>query len=96
VARLEAGLRQRVKTLNLFLHDIYHEAEIVRAGRIPAEAVFGNAQYRPQMKGIDVPGGIYAHVAGIDIVRADGGDYFVLEDNLRVPSGVSYMLEDRG
>ncbi len=93
--RLEAGLRQRVKTLNLFLHDIYHEAEIVRAGRIPAEAVFGNAQYRPQMKGIDVPGGIYAHVAGIDIVRADGGDYFVLEDNLRVPSGVSYMLEDR-
>ena len=93
--RLEAGLRQRVKTLNLFLHDIYHEAEIVRAGRIPAEVVFGNAQYRPQMKGIDVPGGIYAHVAGIDIVRADGGDYFVLEDNLRVPSGVSYMLEDR-
>ena len=93
--RLEAGLRQRVKALNLFLHDIYHEGEIVRAGRIPAEAVYGNSQYRPQMKGIDVPGGIYAHIAGIDIVRADGGEYLVLEDNLRVPSGVSYMLENR-
>ncbi|HWY73239.1 MAG TPA: circularly permuted type 2 ATP-grasp protein, partial [Burkholderiaceae bacterium] len=92
---LEAGLRQRVKALNLFLHDIYHEGEIVRAGKIPAELVFGNTQYRPQMKGIDVPGGIYAHVAGVDIVRADRGEYFVLEDNLRVPSGVSYMLEDR-
>jgi uncharacterized circularly permuted ATP-grasp superfamily protein len=93
--RLEAGLRQRVKALNLFLHDIYHEAEIVKAGRIPAEPVFGNSQYRPQMKGIDVPGGIYAHIAGIDIVRADGGEFYVLEDNLRVPSGVSYMLENR-
>jgi len=93
--RLEAGLRQRVKALNLFLHDIYHEGEIVRAGKIPAEPVFGNSQFRPQMKGIDVPGGIYAHIAGIDIVRADAGEYYVLEDNLRVPSGVSYMLEDR-
>jgi uncharacterized circularly permuted ATP-grasp superfamily protein len=93
--RLEAGLRQRVKALNLFLHDIYHDGEIVRAGRLPAEAVYGNSQYRPQMKGIDVPGGIYAHIAGIDIVRAEGGEYFVLEDNLRVPSGVSYMLENR-
>jgi len=92
---LEAGLRQRVKALNLFLHDIYHDAEIVAAGRIPAEPVFTNAQFRPEMKGVDVPGGIYAHIAGIDIVRADGGGYFVLEDNLRVPSGVSYMLEDR-
>jgi uncharacterized circularly permuted ATP-grasp superfamily protein len=93
--RLESGLRQRVKALNLFLHDIYHAGEIVQAGRIPAESVFGNSQYRHQMKGIDVPGGIYAHVAGIDIVRAGAGEYYVLEDNLRVPSGVSYMLEDR-
>jgi uncharacterized circularly permuted ATP-grasp superfamily protein len=93
--RLESGLRQRVKALNLFLHDIYHEGEIVQAGKIPAESVFGNSQYRHQMKGIDVPGGIYAHVAGIDIVRAGAGEYYVLEDNLRVPSGVSYMLEDR-
>jgi uncharacterized circularly permuted ATP-grasp superfamily protein len=93
--RLEEGLRQRVKALNRFLHDIYHEGEIVRAGKIPAEVVYGNSQYRPQMKGIDVPGGIYAHIAGIDIVRANEGEYFVLEDNLRVPSGVSYMLENR-
>jgi uncharacterized circularly permuted ATP-grasp superfamily protein len=93
--RLEEGLRQRVKALNRFLHDIYHEGEIVRAGKIPAEVVYGNAQYRPQMKGIDVAGGIYAHIAGIDIVRANEGEYFVLEDNLRVPSGVSYMLENR-
>jgi len=92
---LEAGLRQRVKALNRFLDDIYHDGEIVRAGRIPTEVVFGNAQYRPEIQGIDVADGIYAHVAGIDIVRADGGEYFVLEDNLRVPSGVSYMLEDR-
>jgi uncharacterized circularly permuted ATP-grasp superfamily protein len=92
---LEAGLRQRVRALNLFLNDIYHDAEIVAAGKIPAEPVFTNPQFRPEMKGIDVPGGIYAHIAGIDIVRADGGQYYVLEDNLRVPSGVSYMLEDR-
>jgi len=94
-ARLEAGLVQRVRTLNLFLKDIYHEQAILRAGVIPAERVIGNAQYRPEMVGVDVPGGIYAHVAGVDVVRADGGRYYVLEDNLRVPSGVSYMLENR-
>src|SRR6476646_9896393 len=94
-ARLEAGLVQRVRTLNLFLNDIYHEQAILRAGVIPAERVTGNTQYRPEMVGVDVPGGIYAHVAGVDVVRADGGRYYVLEDNLRVPSGVSYMLENR-
>lgn len=93
--RLEAGLVQRVRALNLFLSDIYHAQSIVRAGVIPAERVLGNAQYRREMVGVDVPGGIYAHVAGIDVVRAGGGEYFVLEDNLRVPSGVSYMLENR-
>jgi uncharacterized circularly permuted ATP-grasp superfamily protein len=95
-ALLEAGLRQRVKALNLFLHDVYHERHIVRAGVIPAEQVYTNAQYRPEMQGIDVPLGVYALVAGIDIVR-DGRDgaFYVLEDNLRVPSGVSYMLENR-
>jgi uncharacterized circularly permuted ATP-grasp superfamily protein len=96
---LEAGLRQRVKALNLFLHDVYHEQKIVRAGRIPAEQIFRNSQYRAEMHGVDVPSGIYSHVAGIDIVRAENaageGEYYVLEDNLRVPSGVSYMLEDR-
>ena len=98
-ARLEAGLRQRVKALNLFVHDIYHDQNIIRAGKIPPEQVFKNSQYRPEMHGIDVPGGIYAHIAGIDIVRAASetseGEYYVLEDNLRVPSGVSYMLENR-
>jgi uncharacterized circularly permuted ATP-grasp superfamily protein len=98
-ATLEAGLVQRVKTLNMFLHDIYHDQNIVKAGIIPAEQIFKNAQYRPEMQGIDVPSNIYSHIAGIDIVRADldgkRGEFFVLEDNLRVPSGVSYMLEDR-
>jgi uncharacterized circularly permuted ATP-grasp superfamily protein len=92
---LEAGLRQRVKALDLFLHDIYHEQKILKAGVIPPEQVFCNPQYRPEMQGVDVPGGIYSHVAGIDVVRADGGEFYVLEDNLRVPSGVSYMLENR-
>lgn len=92
---LQRGLRQRVTALNAFLHDIYHDQEILRAGRIPAEQVFCNAQYRPEMQGIDVPMDVYAHIAGVDLVRAGAGEYYVLEDNLRVPSGVSYMLEDR-
>jgi uncharacterized circularly permuted ATP-grasp superfamily protein len=92
---LDAGLRQRIKALNLFLHDIYHEQRIIAAGVIPPEQVFCNAQYRPEMQGIDVAGDTYSHVAGIDVVRADGGEFYVLEDNLRVPSGVSYMLENR-
>ena len=94
-SRLEAGLTQRVRALNLFLRDIYHEQAVLRAGVIPSERVLGNAQYRREMTGVDVPGGIYAHVAGVDVVRAGAGEYFVLEDNLRVPSGVSYMLENR-
>ncbi len=92
---LEAGLRQRVKALNLFIHDIYHQQNIIKAGVVPAEQIFCNAQYRPEMQGIDVVGDIYAHIAGIDIVRAGQGEFYVLEDNLRVPSGVSYMLENR-
>ena len=92
---LERGLKQRVQALNLFLHDIYHEQSILKAGVVPAERVLANSQYRREMQGIDVPGGIYAHVAGVDLVRAGEGAYYVLEDNLRVPSGVSYMLENR-
>jgi uncharacterized circularly permuted ATP-grasp superfamily protein len=92
---LEAGLKQRVQALNAFLHDIYHEQRILAAGVIPAPRVLANAQYRREMRGMDVPGGIYAHIAGVDIVRAGAGEYYVLEDNLRVPSGVSYMLENR-
>ncbi|WP_313953167.1 circularly permuted type 2 ATP-grasp protein [Accumulibacter sp.] len=92
---LEAGLCQRVKALNAFVHDIYHDQEILEAGRIPYEQVVNNAQFRREMIGVDVPAGIYAHIAGVDIVRAGEGESYVLEDNLRVPSGVSYMLEDR-
>lgn len=92
---MAAGLRQRIMALNAFLKDIYHDQEILRAGKIPAERVLQNKQYRPEMAGIDLPGGIYAHVAGIDLVRAGAGEYYVLEDNLRTPSGVSYMLENR-
>ncbi|MCP4638001.1 MAG: circularly permuted type 2 ATP-grasp protein [Methyloversatilis sp.] len=93
--QLAAGLRQRVKALNMFLHDVYHDQNILKSGRIPAEQVLSNSQYRPEMQGVDVPGGIYAHIAGVDVVRAGAGEFYVLEDNLRVPSGVSYMLEDR-
>ncbi len=98
-SEIERGLRQRVTALNRFVHDVYHAQDIVRAGLVPAEQIVTNAQYRPEMIGVDVPGGVYSHIAGIDIVRAanaDGsGSYYVLEDNLRVPSGVSYMLENR-
>jgi uncharacterized circularly permuted ATP-grasp superfamily protein len=94
-ARLETGLKQRVRALNAFIHDIYHDQQILKAGVIPAEQVLCNSQYRPEMQGVDVPSGIYAHIAGIDIVRDDAGQFCVLEDNLRVPSGVSYMLENR-
>jgi uncharacterized circularly permuted ATP-grasp superfamily protein len=98
-AWMERGLTQRVSALNRFIHDVYHGQEILKAGVVPAEQVLHNAQFREQMMGLDVPGGVYSHIAGIDIVRAaqpDGsGTYYVLEDNLRVPSGVSYMLENR-
>jgi uncharacterized circularly permuted ATP-grasp superfamily protein len=97
--RMEAGLVQRVTALNRFIHDVYHGQEILKAGIVPAEQVLKNAQFRAEMMGVDVPRSIYSHIAGIDIVRAaqpDGsGTYYVLEDNLRVPSGVSYMLENR-
>jgi len=92
---LERGLKQRVKALNAFLDDIYHDQRILADGKVPAARVLGNSQYRPEMRGVDLPGRIYAHVAGVDVVRAGEGEFYVLEDNLRVPSGVSYMLENR-
>jgi uncharacterized circularly permuted ATP-grasp superfamily protein len=98
-AELEMGLAQRVAALNRFIHDVYHGQDIIKAGLVPAEQILKNSQFRPEMMGVDVPGGVYSHISGIDIIRAadaDGtGRYYVLEDNLRVPSGVSYMLEDR-
>ena len=94
-ATLQKGLIQRVQALNMFIHDVYHNQNIVKAGVVPAEQIYLNAQYRPQMQGVDVAGNNYCHIAGVDIVRAGQGEFYVLEDNLRVPSGVSYMLEDR-
>jgi uncharacterized circularly permuted ATP-grasp superfamily protein len=92
---LEAGLKQRVRALNAFIRDVYHDQEILKAGKIPPAQILTNAQYRPEMQAVDVPGGIYTHIAGIDVVRDGDGRFCVLEDNLRVPSGVSYMLENR-
>jgi uncharacterized circularly permuted ATP-grasp superfamily protein len=98
-AMLERGLVQRVQALNRFLHDVYHEQHILKAGIIPAEQVLNNTQFRPEMQGFNVPLDVYAHIAGVDIVRAqhgsEEGTFYVLEDNLRVPSGVSYMIENR-
>ncbi len=91
---LSAGAIQRVRALNAFLDDLYHAQEIIRAGIVPA-SILTNEMYRPEMQGVDAPGGIYAHIAGIDLVRTGENQFYVLEDNLRTPSGVSYMLEDR-
>ena len=96
---MQKGLVQRVTALNRFIHDIYHDQDILKAGIVPADQIQGNAQFRPEMMGLHVPHDVYANISGIDIVRAPNaqgeGEYYVLEDNLRVPSGVSYMLEDR-
>jgi len=92
---LSRGLTQRVTAINRFLDDIYHDQEILRAGVIPSEQVLGNAQYRPEVVGVRPAYGVYTQIAGIDIVRHSDGGYYVLEDNLRVPSGVSYMLSNR-
>nr|WP_295775283.1 circularly permuted type 2 ATP-grasp protein [Rhodoferax sp.] len=96
---MEKGLVQRVTALNRFIHDVYHDQDIIKAGVVPRDQIENNAQFRPEMVGVDVPHQIYSHISGIDIVRAPdaqgNGEYYVLEDNLRVPSGVSYMLEDR-
>jgi uncharacterized circularly permuted ATP-grasp superfamily protein len=92
---LEKGLKQRVKALNMFLSDIYHSRDILRAKIIPDDLIFQNPVFRPEMNGQDVPHDIYVHIAGIDVVRVDADSFIVLEDNARTPSGVSYMLENR-
>ena len=92
---LESGLKQRVRALNMFLRDIYHGRDILRAEVIPDDLIFQNPVFRPEMNGQDVPHDVYVHIAGIDIVRVDANDFIVLEDNARTPSGVSYMLENR-
>jgi uncharacterized circularly permuted ATP-grasp superfamily protein len=92
---LENGLTQRVKALNLFIKDIYGAREVLKAGVVPDDLIFRNAAFRPEMSGQRVPHDIYVHIAGIDIVRVDAETFYVLEDNVRTPSGVSYMLENR-
>jgi uncharacterized circularly permuted ATP-grasp superfamily protein len=92
---LRAGLEQRVKAINLYLRDVYTRREILKAGVVPEELVFQNPVFRPEMNGKKVPHDIYVHIGGIDIVRVDAESFYVLEDNARTPSGVSYMLENR-
>src|SRR5881398_2467893 len=94
-ALLEKGLKQRVRALNMFLRDIYHGRDILRAEIVPDDLIFQNPVFRPEMNGQQEPHDVYVHIAGIDIVRVDAEDFIVLEDNARTPSGVSYMLENR-
>jgi uncharacterized circularly permuted ATP-grasp superfamily protein len=89
------GVCQRVRAINAFLDDIYHEQHILKSGRIPASLVLNNPGFRPEVLGLDLPRHVYVHIAGIDVVRVSANDFYVLEDNARVPSGVSYMLENR-
>ena len=94
-AHVERGVAQRVRALNLFLGDLYGRQRILTEGVVPAELVFAGANLRREMIGLEPPGGIFAHIAGIDLIRDEEGRYLVLEDNGRTPSGVSYMLENR-
>ena len=94
-AQIEAGVKQRVRALNAFLHDIYHDGHILRDGVIPASLVLGNPNYRREMQGFAVRFDTYVHICGIDIVRDRHGAFCVLEDNARTPSGVSYVVENR-
>lgn len=93
--RLTRGIEQRVRALNAFMHDLYHRQEIIRAGRIPERLFRNNSAWLPNMVGFRPPGGVYTHIVGIDLVRTGPDEFFVLEDNARTPSGVSYMLENR-
>jgi len=92
---LEAGLKQRITALNLFLHDIYHDQQILKDEVIPRFYIEQAKHYRPEFRGVDVPGDIYIHICGSDLIRGADGTYFVLEDNGRCPSGASYLLENR-
>ncbi|SHM58368.1 Uncharacterized conserved protein, circularly permuted ATPgrasp superfamily [Roseovarius litoreus] len=93
--KLSRGIEQRVRAINAFLHDIYHGQEIIKAGRIPEDMISRNDAFVPQMIGVSPPGGVYTHIVGIDLVCTGAGEFYVLEDNARTPSGVSYMLENR-
>ena len=94
-AVIEAGLKQRIQALNMFIDDLYHEQKILKDGIIPKELVHSASGYRPECIGLNPPGGIWCHITGTDLVRGADGKFYVLEDNLRCPSGVSYVLENR-
>src|SRR5450432_2149969 len=94
-AWVERGLKQRIHALNLFIDDIYHDQKILKAGIIPEEVIKSATFYRPQCIGINPPRSVWCHITGTDLVRHGDGQIYVLEDNLRVPSGVSYVLENR-
>jgi len=92
---ISAGVAQRVRALNAFVHDVYHEQRILREHRVPYDLVYSSRFYCREMVELDVPRDVYIHVSGIDLIRGDDGKYYVLEDNLRTPSGISYVLENR-
>src|SRR5205807_9697649 len=89
------GIRQRLRALNRFLYDVYHQRRVLRDGVVPAALVLGGPGYRRQMVNVDVPHDIYVHISGIDVIRDTDGKLLVLEDNVRTPSGISYVLENR-
>ena len=92
---LEAGLKQRIRALNLFLKDLYHGQRILKDGVVPPELIYRGKDFRREIMDIDAPHDIYTHISGVDLIRDEAGQYLVLEDNLRTPSGVSYMIENR-
>ena len=94
-SHIEAGVLQRARALNAFLADVYGPAEMIAAGLIPEDLVFKNAAYEPRLRGHRPEGGVFSHIVGVDLVRVSEDEFFVLEDNCRTPSGVSYMLENR-
>ncbi|MEL0651150.1 circularly permuted type 2 ATP-grasp protein [Algibacter sp. TI.3.09] len=93
--KIEAGIKQRLKALNLFIKDIYNEQFIIKDGIIPGELIYSCPNFLREMKGVKVPYDVYVHISGVDLIRNNDGEFYVLEDNLRTPSGVSYMLENR-
>ena len=93
--KIERGIKQRLKALNLFIKDIYHDQFILKDGIVPADLIYSCPNFLREMMGVNVPHNIYVHIAGVDLIRNNDGEFYVLEDNLRTPSGVSYMLENR-
>ena len=93
--KIDRGIKQRLRALNLFIKDIYHEQFILKDGIIPTDLIYSCPYFLREMKGVKVPHDVYVHIAGVDLIRNNDGEFYVLEDNLRTPSGVSYMLENR-